>query len=290
MVKAFGTTEHTLQILDVVALQIQGNHSKFYHNIEAVVVPIICSPLANQTIDLARDQYPHIKNLDLADTNNNQDDSDVDILIGVNYYWNFWSGSIKRGTSRPVAIETTLGWVLNGPMGASKSIDRVNVNLSSSHVMKVSCITDDSEPLTNLAQSFDKFWEIESTDVILESKEKPQQIHNSDLLNYIENQTKFNGERYEVLLPWKQSHDILTDNYIHSKNRLFALIRRLKKTPELLKEYDDIIKDQEKEGIIEQIPAVHIAIPGHVHYLPHTTLSSETTRKHQKLELFTMQV
>ena len=57
MVKSFASTEHKLQILDVVALKIQGVNSKFYNNIEAVVVTTICSPLACQTIDLAKAQY-----------------------------------------------------------------------------------------------------------------------------------------------------------------------------------------------------------------------------------------
>ena len=261
MVKAFGSTEHKLQILDVVALKIQGLNSNRFNTIEALVVPTICSPLSSQTIDLAKEQYPHIQNLSLADTNIHNDDLNVDILIGANYYWNFITGAIKRGDNGPVAVDTTLGWVLNGSIESVKSHNKVNVNLSSSHVLKVSCTTQDQEPLLNLQQSFNKFWEIESTGI--ESKEA------DNLLDESAKKIKFNGERYETPLPWKQSHDTLPDNYVNSKNRLLSLMKRLRKNPELFKEYDNIIKEQEKEGIIEQTPENHTTVPGQVHYLPH---------------------
>ena len=45
-----------------------------------------------------------------------------------------------------------------------------------------------------------------------------------------------------------------------------ALYRRLQKTPEKLKQYDEIIKLQEKEGIIEAVDPNQI---GGRHYIPH---------------------
>ena len=80
---------------------------------------------------------------------------------------------------------------------------------------------------------------------------------------------KFDGERYQTPLPWKQTHDILPDNYVNSKNRLLSLMKRLRKNPDLFHKYDDVIKEQEKERIIEKVPDDHQPNPGQVHYLPH---------------------
>ena len=73
--------------------------------------------------------------------------------------------------------------------------------------------------------------------------------------------------RYEVNLPFKISHPALPDNFEECKNRFISKFNRLKKTPELLTKYDEIFKEQEKLGIIENVNT-----PGeiwHTYYLPH---------------------
>eukprot|EP00795_Rhopilema_esculentum_P017839 gene17839-biopygen6663 len=42
---------------------------------------------------------------------------EIYILIGANYYWMFQIGDVIRGGQHePVAIKTTLGWTLSGPV------------------------------------------------------------------------------------------------------------------------------------------------------------------------------
>ena len=39
------------------------------------------------------------------------------MLIGADYYRNFFTGEIRKGRSPgPVALNTKLGWVLSGPL------------------------------------------------------------------------------------------------------------------------------------------------------------------------------
>ena len=52
----------------------------------------------------------------------------------------------------------------------------------------------------------------------------------------------FNGEKYQVRLPWKEGHSTLPSNYVNSLRRLKGQVQKLKGTPEVLKEYDVIIK------------------------------------------------
>ena len=50
--------------------------------------------------------------------------------------------------------------------------------------------------------------------------------------------------------------------------RLRSNLKRLKENPKLLKSYDDIIKDQLSEGIIEEVTASTM-VGNLLHYMPH---------------------
>ena len=79
---------------------------------------------------------------------------------------------------------------------------------------------------------------------------------------------KFEDGRYKVSIPWKEFHDPLPDNYQLSVNRLYGLLRRLRQDPAILREYDGIIRDQLKAGIIEAVQP-DATPPKNTHYLPH---------------------
>ena len=88
-------------------------------------------------------------------------------------------------------------------------------------------------------------------------------------------------DRYEVCLPFKDEHPPLPDNYESSKRRLSALVHRLQQKPDVLKSYDDVIKDQLESGIIEKVNNEEFVASGKVHYLPHREvicLDKETTK------------
>ena len=79
---------------------------------EAYSVPTICSPIYNQSIKAALEEYPHLYGLNLAvgSTLSGDNDVEVDILIGTDYYWKFVSGTIKRGNKPgPVAFSLDRG-------------------------------------------------------------------------------------------------------------------------------------------------------------------------------------
>ena len=86
--------------------------------------------------------------------------------------------------------------------------------------------------------------------------------------------------RYEVELPWKETHPTLPDNYHLSLRRLRGLLRRLSQDPEVLNEYDTTIKEQIQQGIVE-IVGPSEAVPEKIHYLPHHAVirrDKETTK------------
>lgn len=89
----------------------------------------------------------------------------------------------------------------------------------------------------------------------------------------------FNGERYEVYLPWKEGIGPLPKNYENSIKHLKGQIGRLKDDPDILKTYATIIKQQEENGMIERVAELDAA--DNVHYLSHHTVvckDAETTK------------
>ena len=68
-------------------------------------------------------------------------------------------------------------------------------------------------------------------------------------------------------MPFKEGHPLLADHFTLSKKRLEKLKERLDKNEELRRQYDEIIKDQLKCGVIEKL--VEAGAVGNVTYLPH---------------------
>ena len=75
----------------------------------------------------------------------------------------------------------------------------------------------------------------------------------------------FNVARYCVKLLFREHREILPDDFQNSKTRLVQLLNKL--NPELLANYDEVIKTYEKENIIEKIETV--GKPDLVNFLPH---------------------
>ena len=55
-------------------------------------VPLICEPLSSQPVNLCQDIFDHIMDLDLADPVDGRSQSEVDILIGSDQYWDIATG------------------------------------------------------------------------------------------------------------------------------------------------------------------------------------------------------
>jgi len=77
----------------------------------------------------------------------------------------------------------------------------------------------------------------------------------------------------------QNSHNPLPSNYANSLSCMKSRIKRLKREPEVLEEYDSIIKDQLSSGVIERVMDLEGACK--VHYLPHQAVirkDAETTK------------
>ena len=68
----------------------------------------------------------------------------------------------------------------------------------------------------------------------------------------------FAENRYEVSIPFKESHLILRDNFRVSQNRQMSQISRLRKNPAIIEQYDQFIKEQIESGVVEVVEEVVI--------------------------------
>ena len=78
-----------------------GNTNKFSSKeIEYFVVPTICAPIGNQEIDTAIKQFAHLRDIALADGVHGNEELVIDLLIGVDFMWSFFTGVTKWGKKR----------------------------------------------------------------------------------------------------------------------------------------------------------------------------------------------
>ena len=177
-----------------------------------------------------------------------------------------WGGVI-RTSLRPVAIASKFGYILSGPIEDRKF----------SHVTTSACATRAppiTKSMTNLmtidlkpdeiTKSLNKFWDTESLGVVKEEFLKPNEVR-----------IRHNGIRYDVELPWKEKYPDISDIYKLAKRRLYSQIKRLQKDPEMLDKYNQIMKEQQDAGIIEEVPEYNIPAAGKTYHMPHQLVVPE---------------
>ena len=252
-VSGFGGHSSGPQEVDIVKLRVKSNFGE-HLVIEAVVVPVVCGPLPRQRPKSASLNYPHLQNVILSDFTDDPQ-MQVDVLIEGDYFWSFVAGNVIRGPNRqdPVAMETTIGWVLSGQ---NKFYPQDDTHCSVT--ISLSCSVDSK------LDELKKFWE---------DKDTPASI--SDVMQQFKKDVEFNGNKYVVKLPFKSDDEFLPDNRRSSERRLDTLCKFFDKQPQHCDSYDKLIKQYEREGIIEKVASDDVGELGRTHYLGHRLIIRE---------------
>ena len=275
LMKRFATEEGVLKEIDVVQICVKSKTKSTNVFIEALSIPFLCSSIQGQSIEnLDISKYNYLKNLDFADkyTSDNSEKC-IDILIGMDYYFNFLTGKInKRGPPGcPVAIESNFEWILSGPNGTAKKKGRfVFSSVANSHTMFADNITHKIDNDLNLKDSIHQFWKVENVGV-----------DGHPVYENFKQTVSFDGERYVTALPFKPFPKPLPDNYTLSKHRLSILKTKLDKNEELKQEHNQVFDNYLKDGIIEKVADNDYGVVEKTHYLPHRAVvrcDKETTK------------
>ena len=123
----------------------------------------------------------------------------------------------------------------------------------------------------SLIESVKSFWKEGNTGVHAEQ---------DSFIKHFENSIEYMDGRYTVKLPLKDECKNIPGNFVPASNRLLSLLKRLSNNPEQLK-HDTIIKDQERDGIIESVDNPEIIRHGEVHSAPKQLKEKEKRRNYQ---------
>ena len=112
----FGNSSEQSGLRDVVELELCSLTGGSVTKIEAYVVPVI-SNIKNVHVDSVKCNYSYLQGLWFSDADQGKSDLEITVLIGADYLWQYQGGCVIRGRpDEPVAVQTSLGWVLSGPI------------------------------------------------------------------------------------------------------------------------------------------------------------------------------
>ena len=249
-VNTFGQRATGSNFWDVVGIDLTPVGGGKVMRIEAFVVPEI-SRVRNEHLEIARRNYSHLAQIWLSDVCKGSEQLEIDLLIGADYLWSFQTGSVVRGkVNEPVAVQTELGWVISGPLSYEQPAYRAQE-------VQVNFVGSDSIMTESLERNVQRLWDLEALGI----------AGSSEVYEDFVDSIAFNGTRYSVKLPWKEGHNSLPSNYELSLSRMKGQIRKLRKEPEVLEEYNEVIKEQFTSGVIESVTELERA--DKVHYIPH---------------------
>ena len=247
-ISTLGNRSRESHMTDVVELDIMPLGGGSALKVKAFVVPEISS-VRNEQIELVKRDYTHLRNLWFSDVCKEREELEIDILVGADYLWAFQKDRTVRGkVGEPVAVQTALGYVLSVPI---KIDARDNKDMQEVQVNFVSHEKD------SLDTQISKLWDLETIGI----------RESDDVHDAFKDSIRHNGKRYSVKLPWKAENETLSTNYDLSLSRMKGQIKRLSKEPEVLAEYDSIIKEQLSAGIIERVTELESV--ERVRYIPH---------------------
>ena len=154
----FGSDSFTTRECDVVRVMLQKPGFNEGLEIMAHTSPVICSSLP---VLVNVNKYTHLQGLDLAD-NSNLHQSEIDILIGSDYYWQVVTGDIVNGNSGPVSMNNIFGWLLSGPV-SPPCTDNAFHSLA---IIRKEC-TSKSPENDRLIQTLKQFWDNGSVGILM---------------------------------------------------------------------------------------------------------------------------
>ena len=267
----FGEKTFRKQKCDVLTLFLEDANEET-SRVCVLSFPTICSPLPSR---VDANNYPHLHGLKLADYSDSEDS--IDVLIGSDYYWDFVTSETIRGDFGPTAVRSKLGWLLSGPTNHSQNETNVVSNLVISGEPHFSNGAKESDEMADMLKRFCDVQHLGIVDTDCESE-----------LIKRKGEIKFNGSNYEVGLPWKGDCLPQSNNYGMCVTRVRSLHSKLRSDTNLQKEYDNIIQEQKKNGIVEIVPQTeHQTLEEgklstrRIHYSPHHAVvfrDRETTK------------
>ena len=207
--------------------------------------------LENPKYEAMVNKYRHLSDLRLNDMDN-KSELPVHLVLGTSEYSRIKTATKPRigNPGEPVAEYTRLGGTIISP-GAELDISNLFLARSA---------TEDYDRLCS--------WDV------LGIEDSPAEYQSTVYEDFKEQLTRSKEGWYETGLLWKVGHPTLSTNEKGSLARLSALLKKLKRQPDLYQDYNAVIKDYLNQGIVERVSCD--AMPhGKVFYIPHKAVVRE---------------
>ncbi|XP_076549168.1 uncharacterized protein LOC143306442 [Osmia lignaria lignaria] len=205
----------------------------------------------------------HIRDLDLADENPFSSDP-IEMIIGADQYGLFLLDGLRKGTTKePTAQNTTLGWILSGPVPSSSSI-------SSASTANFHCNVS-----SNLDIELRRFWEIEELPSVTRLSPSEQQCEE----HFQRSHTRAPNGQYIVRLPFVEgppidigpSLSVAITMFLRQENRLRRNAEHLTEFSKFLHEYEALGHMVEVTDSSSVSSAQTVYIPYHAVIREHST-------------------
>lgn len=257
-VAPFGAEYTSAQHLSVACVYVETKSGERIP-ISVLIVPFIAAPLKN-SVRTSINNFQHLQGLELAHPVTSEDNFQISVLIGADFYWTFVEDKIVRGYG-PTAQQSKLGYLLSGPI---HQVPPQHFTMNGFHVAVMKLTVEDP--------NFQQFWSLEETGT---SQHTKQEMDEAFLRNYQATCISQGQDgTYTARFPWKSDHPYLPSNFTVCLRRTQNLVSRLTESSTLLHLYNNIILDQEKRGFIERLPSDHQR--SNVHYLPHHPVKKDS--------------
>ena len=250
----FGTVRRNVEVynINIQSLAIDG----FSLNVECLnAEKNVLTYLPNPNIRTLKEQHGRFRRLIFSEEETRSESMPVHIILGAADYQRVRTveppvlGTIPD--KDPGAEFTMLGWTMYGRQPATEVCPEKQFFLKSGQ---------------------EEFEQLCSLDVLgladaVKSKDTTR-IHD----DFIQQLKQTENGYYETKLPWKEDHVPLPTNKNLATARLHSTTRKLEKIGRL-QEYDQIMREQMSDGIIEPIPTHPTGEV--VHYVPHQAVIRE---------------
>lgn len=238
-------------------LYLSSIDGKYFCNFDVLDQDVICDNIP----DCKHGPWVNeAKDLDLPENMFSKGSNCVEILIGADVIGKILTGNVKQLSCGVTAMETRLGWTLLGKQPI-KSVKQ------STAMLTTSMLVNDMN-VSNL-------WKLDLLGITDPTETKTKTVIEQETDRFFQETLKMDAEgRYEVKLPWKESHPDISTNHEIAAKRLESTIKKLEKDG-FYKEYDEVLQEWVQEGVIEQVPQHEL---GNVkHYLPHRHVVKESS-------------
>ncbi|MEL7522847.1 MAG: hypothetical protein AAGJ80_14735, partial [Cyanobacteria bacterium J06553_1] len=208
----------------------------------------------------------------LADVYRNDITTDVDMLIGADNYFQVVNG--QHRVDGVNLIKTPAGSMISGPIkgvmnDAPGTVQNVTVlrlgeNFDPITDRQIECQVDDQLKHANKLWDLDAIG-IKDTEVLIEDS-----VAQEDYIRTV----KYDGKQYSVDLPLKANRSVIPTNKGPAMAQLKNLLVKLKRDPETMKNYTQVIQSLEEMNFIERVKEE--PTDKEVHYLPHHGVLKES--------------